>query len=356
MDIYKSNSSPTQSSRKRKFGLISLVVFLICSLGVALSISFDQSIRQLFSDGGYRVYGNLMTFLVFLGALSLLFSTTLFKSKILKVIFWLILGPILLFLLIYIFVLRPHKVKGDSMAPNVINNEFVLGSSLAYQFKSPQRGDIVIFMAPDTGGESIDRIIGLPGESISIRSGQVYINSKRLDEPYLPSNIKTTPGPSISDKDAVIPLDQYAVMGDNRDHSGDSRYYGFVDEDDIREKVFYTYWPSDRSGFIKQNALLVTPSPLPAFKSCRTLGTKMVRDDSKGQIGCDIVVDGWIDLSESYCESQTTHIKKLLLPDAYKRPNKYFATLVGLDTTEEVKVFVRTNTGSTVECLPSLNR
>ncbi len=95
----------------------------------------------------------------------------------------------------------------------------------------------------------------------------------------------------------------------------------------------------------------------PEATTCRTLGTGMVVDkDGKGYIGCDVWVDGSIDLSKSYCEGQKTHKKEFLIPDAYGRQNRYFATLTGLNRNEEVKVFVSTPTGSVIECLPSLNK
>ncbi len=105
------------------------------------------------------------------------------------------------------------------------------------------------------------------------------------------------------------------------------------------------------------NPTTPTPSTPAPFYSCQTLGTQMVvGNDGRGQIGCDIQVNGQIDLSQSYCEGQTTHIRQSLLPDAYNRPNRYYATLMGLNLNEEVKVFVYTQSGSQVECLPSLNK
>lgn len=90
---------------------------------------------------------------------------------------------------------------------------------------------------------------------------------------------------------------------------------------------------------------------------CRTLNTKMVVGlDNRGQIGCDIEVNGRIDLSKSYCEGQKTHNKEYLVMDAFGRPNRYFATLTGLDMDEEVRVFAYTWSGTELECLPSLNK
>lgn len=90
---------------------------------------------------------------------------------------------------------------------------------------------------------------------------------------------------------------------------------------------------------------------------CRTLNTKMIVDiDKRGQIGCDIQVNGQINLSKSYCEGQKTRQKEFLVRDAYGRQNRYFATLTGLDMNEEVKIFAYTPLGLKIECLPSLNK
>lgn len=82
----------------------------------------------------------------------------------------------------------------------------------------------------------------------------------------------------------------------------------------------------------------------------------VIGNDKTGQIGCDVEVLGQFDLTKSYCEGQTTHLKKFLVPDALQRPNRYYSTLIGLDPSEEVKVFIYTLNGSKVECSPPLNK
>lgn len=251
MDIYNSNSSPIPTKNKRKFALISLNIFLVCVVIIGLSIFFDKNISQLFSDSVYKSYGRYMSFIVFVGSASLLFSTSLVKNKILKIILWLIFGPIAFLYLLSAFVMRPHKVLGNSMFPKLVNKEYILGSPISYYLSSPRRGDIVVFIAPDNGKESIDRVVGLPGEKISIKKGQVYINDKLLEEPYISGKFRQYDADLITEVDLVIPENQYAILGDNRDHSGDSRYYGFITRSAIKEKIFYSYWPSDRAGFVK---------------------------------------------------------------------------------------------------------
>lgn len=94
-----------------------------------------------------------------------------------------------------------------------------------------------------------------------------------------------------------------------------------------------------------------------ASEFCKTLGTKMiVGGDGRGEIGCDIQVNGAIDLKESYCEGQSTLQKEFLVPDAYGRKNRYYATLTGLNMDEEARVFAYTQSGLKIECLPPLNK
>ena len=116
-----------------------------------------------------------------------------------------------------------------------------MGLRLYYNFKEPERGDIVIFKYPDD--ESVDylkRIIGLPGETVEIISGKVYINGELLDEPYLSEEPTGDFGPY------QVPEGSYFMMGDNRAVSKDSRYWHntYVSKDKIIAKAFVMYWPS----------------------------------------------------------------------------------------------------------------
>lgn len=116
-----------------------------------------------------------------------------------------------------------------------------MGLRLYYDFKEPERGDIVIFKYPDD--ESVDylkRIIGLPGETVEIISGKVYINGELLDEPYLSEEPTGDFGPY------QVPEDSYFMLGDNRAVSKDSRYWHntYVKKDKIIAKAFVMYWPS----------------------------------------------------------------------------------------------------------------
>lgn len=372
MNIFGKNSNTASKSGKRKGKALSLILFLICGSIVVLTIIFDSNIRSLFTYPGYDLYSKIMGFIFFLGLLSLvifLIFTFLTSGKIFKVISALILIVILLPIIIYLIGIRPHKIKGNSMNPNIINNEFVFSSLLSYRFGLPQRGDVVIFSIPndDQNSDWIGRVVGMPNEYISIRDGRVYINNQILVEPYLTANTITNSGKFITETNVAIPNDQYVILGDNRENSFDSRYYGFIKVGAIRLKVLFAYWPTNRLGLLKTelphleeksqtatNKFTTTP---PATQTCSTLNTVMLTDGAgRGVIGCDVQFEGQIDLSKSYCEGQKTRNRMLLIPDAYQRPNRYYATLGGLDINEEVKVFVYTLSGTKIECLPSLNR
>lgn len=161
-----------------------------------------------------------------------------------------------IFLFIYLLVLQPHKIKGHSMDPNFHEGEFLLTDKLSYRFGEPKRGDVVVFKAPpDDQDEYIKRIIGVPGDTVKVEQGKVYVNDKLLDEKYLDSSVLTRPGPYSSEsKETVVPQGQYFVMGDNRDHSYDSRNFGPVGMSKITGKAWLVYWPPKDAGLIKKYA------------------------------------------------------------------------------------------------------
>src|SRR4030067_915458 len=129
-----------------------------------------------------------------------------------------IVSAIAIFLFVYLLLVQPHKIKGASMEPNVHNGEFLLTDKLSYRLHEPKRGDVIVFEAPDANGEEfIKRIIGLPGEKISINDGFYYINGQRLSETYIPQTIKTFPNLFLkTGQELYIPQNSYFVSGDNR--------------------------------------------------------------------------------------------------------------------------------------------
>jgi signal peptidase I len=163
-----------------------------------------------------------------------------------------IVFAISLFLFMYLLVLQPHKIKGDSMQPNFPDGEYLLTDKVTYRFESPQRGDVIVFVAPvNEEDDYIKRIIGLPGESVSISNGQVFINGRQLNETYLDPLVYSSGGQFLpNDTPVTVPADEYFVMGDNRPYSSDSRSWGFVPKKNITGKAWFIYWPLSRSGTV----------------------------------------------------------------------------------------------------------
>ena len=160
---------------------------------------------------------------------------------------------IAIFLFIYLLVLQPHKIKGDSMQPNYPDGEFLLTDKLSYRFGKPERGDVVVFEAPGVQDEEyIKRIIGLPGERIMIKDSKVFINGQLLEEPYIAETLNTGSGIfSTEGKEVVVPENSFYVLGDNRPASSDSRTWGFVQKQKISGKAWVIYWPPEKVGFVK---------------------------------------------------------------------------------------------------------
>lgn len=141
------------------------------------------------------------------------------------------------------FLIANSVIPTASMEPNIMTGSRVFGSRLAYiGDNSPQRGDVVIFRWPDNERiYFVKRIIGVPGDTVDIVEGKVYINGELFDEPYLAEPMRTDDPPLHYE----VPEKAYFMMGDNRNESADARYWKhtFVYEDKILAKVNIKYWP-----------------------------------------------------------------------------------------------------------------
>lgn len=157
-----------------------------------------------------------------------------------------------IFLFLYLLVLQPHKIKGASMEPNFPNGEYLLTDKVTYRFGEPKRGDVIVFKAPGAeGDEYIKRIIGLPGEGVSVRNGRVYINGKEIKETYIPDINPTYGGNFLPENTSfTVPEGSYFVLGDNRLHSSDSRSFGPVTRDKITGRAWLVYWPPKNAGVL----------------------------------------------------------------------------------------------------------
>jgi signal peptidase I len=157
------------------------------------------------------------------------------KSTILQ-----ILAALIVALLIFFGVqaiIESRVVEGSSMESNLYDGQRLIVVKAAYWFGEPQRGDVIIFTHPDDPQRTlVKRVIGLPGEQVEIKAGVVYINGSSLDEPYIK-------GTTSSLSKTEVPEGCYFVMGDNRQASSDSRYWGTVPREDIIGRVWLLYWP-----------------------------------------------------------------------------------------------------------------
>jgi signal peptidase I len=174
-----------------------------------------------------------------------------------------IVGAILIVLAIKQWIINPYRIPSSSMEPTLHCarpalgcqarfSDRVLACRICYDFTSPKRGDIVVFNTPPkaaqvcgSGGVFVKRLIGLPGEVWQEKNGYIYINGKKLNEPYVPADERG----DESLPARKIPAGQYFMMGDNRTGSCDSRKWGTVPRHDLIGKVVATYWPPNRISF-----------------------------------------------------------------------------------------------------------
>lgn len=182
-----------------------------------------------------------------------------------------------LFFFVYLLIMRPHKIKGQSMSPNYPDSEYLLTEKVTYYLRNPERGDIVVLKppsaaesgasvtcgnAPETGApvldEFIKRVIATPGETVQVKNGGVYINGKLLDETYL-HGVQTNGGTFLCEgQEYTVPPGEYVVMGDNRPNSSDSRYWGPITKSEITGRAWIIYWPLNLAG--------VVPKPIYSFQ------------------------------------------------------------------------------------------
>jgi signal peptidase I len=169
------------------------------------------------------------------------------RKKLLPIIIFCLVALFVQVILIRTFIQQKYYLVSESMSPAIETGDSVMAYKLWYHlpFVSPKRGQIVVFKYPaDTKRDFCHRLIGLPGDKVEIRGGRVSINDHEIAEPYVqfPDNF-TMP-------QVIVPYDNYFVLGDNRAHSIDSRYFGFVKSDLIQGPVLYRCWPLSRIGWI----------------------------------------------------------------------------------------------------------
>ena len=155
---------------------------------------------------------------------------------------------ILVSFFIILFVYQPVKVEGGSMEPGLEDQERIFINKLVYRWENIGRGDIVVFRYPrDPHKSFIKRVIGLPGERVRIAFGHVYLNSKPVDEAYVPEDFLDT----RSYPETIVPVNAYFVLGDHRSMSNDSRDFGPVPRSYIYGKAVFGYWPVEKLGVLR---------------------------------------------------------------------------------------------------------
>lgn len=162
-----------------------------------------------------------------------------------------IVGAVVVALVIRGFVVQAFRIPSESMSPTLLEGDRVVVNKLSYDAHDLNRGDVVVFGRPESlpasAGEPEDlikRVIGLPGDTIVARDGDIFIDDHRLNEPYLPDETMTY----NLDSPLTVPEGKVFVMGDNRGNSTDSRFFGPVDADSVIGRAFSIIWPPSRAG------------------------------------------------------------------------------------------------------------
>ncbi|HEY9822685.1 MAG TPA: signal peptidase I [Candidatus Sericytochromatia bacterium] len=146
------------------------------------------------------------------------------------------------------FVAEARYIPSGSMLPTLQINDRLIIDKISYNFRNPERGDIIVFSPTDAlkaqnfKDAFIKRLLGLPGDKVEVKEGRVYVNDQLLKENYIEEKPNYNFGP------VTVPPNQYLVLGDNRNNSYDSHYWGFVPRDHIIGKAVVRFWPLDRVG------------------------------------------------------------------------------------------------------------
>jgi signal peptidase I len=161
------------------------------------------------------------------------------------------------------FVADSRYIPSGSMLPTLQINDRLIIDKLSYRFSDPQRGDIVVFNPPAqlereliASGEQkfqeafIKRVIGIPGDRVAVKGGKVYVNGRLLPENYLDEPPRYQWSSTELTPDGIVPPGNYLVLGDNRNNSYDSHYWGFVPQDKIVGRAIVRFWPINRAGGI----------------------------------------------------------------------------------------------------------
>jgi signal peptidase I len=169
------------------------------------------------------------------------------------------------------FIAEPRYIPSESMVPTLQINDRLMVEKLSYLVHEPNRGDVVVFWPPEALKQQnpelkkdafIKRVIGVPGDKVQVKGGLVYVNDRPQTEPYIAAKPNYNWGPEI------VPMGAYMVLGDNRNHSYDSHYWGYVPRKNIIGRAAFRFWPLPRLGAIDgipqaTPAIAPVPQPIP---------------------------------------------------------------------------------------------
>jgi signal peptidase I len=174
------------------------------------------------------------------------------RSALVMTLHWVrdLLVSVVLAIIVILFLYQPVKVEGTSMMPSLVDQERIFINKFVYKFGLGEilRGDLVVFYYPGDPAKSyIKRVIGLPGDSVALEDGVVFVNGKRLDENYVPERYRDRQSFPL----VRVPPDNFYVLGDHRSSSNDSRTWGTVARQYIYGKAVFVYWPLDKMGLLR---------------------------------------------------------------------------------------------------------
>lgn len=140
----------------------------------------------------------------------------------------------------------PYHIPSHSMAPTLVRGDYILANTSVYSGRPPVAGDIIVFRYPrDPAVSYVKRVVGTPGNRVRITAGRLYVDDREIDQPYIDPQNNLGAG-SLSLAERVIPEGQVFVMGDNRDHSNDSRYWGYLPVENIVGRVRFIWFSKNR--------------------------------------------------------------------------------------------------------------
>jgi signal peptidase I len=169
--------------------------------------------------------------------------------RVLREVLETMIPAVIIALLINLLLAQATRVYGQSMEPNLHSNQRLVVEKISYNrwwpIRGPQRGDVIVFRVNADSDLLIKRVIGLPGDRVEIRNGQVFINGQHLDEPYLAPSIYGDYGP------VDVPPLYVFVLGDNRGFSNDSRAFGPLSLESVIGRAWFSYWPPEQWGLVQ---------------------------------------------------------------------------------------------------------